>query len=46
MKYAAEIGSSAVIYIPSFIKFGSSIRKLTGGGGGGIHRHRDNTETA
>jgi hypothetical protein len=31
MKYAVEIGSSAMIYIPSFIKIGSGIQKLIGG---------------
>jgi hypothetical protein len=35
MKYAVEIGSGAVIYIPSFIKTCSGIGKLMGGG---IHR--------
>jgi hypothetical protein len=34
MKYAAEMGSGAVIYIPSFIKIGSGIQQLIGG----IHR--------
>jgi hypothetical protein len=29
MKYAAEIGSGAMIYIPSFIRIGSGIQKLT-----------------
>jgi hypothetical protein len=29
MKHAVEIGSSAMIYIPSFIKIDSGIRKLT-----------------
>jgi hypothetical protein len=28
MKYAVEMGSGAMIYIPSFIKIGSVIRKL------------------
>jgi hypothetical protein len=37
MKYEFEMGSSAIIYIPSFIKIDSDIRKLIGG----IHRHRD-----
>jgi hypothetical protein len=37
MKYAVEMGSGATIYIPSFIKIGSSIPKLIGG----IHRHTD-----
>jgi hypothetical protein len=31
MKYAAEMGSSAMIYIPSFIKIGSAIQKLMEG---------------
>jgi hypothetical protein len=31
MKYAVEIGSDAIIYIPSFIKIGSAIQKLIGG---------------
>jgi hypothetical protein len=35
MKYAVEMGSGAVIYIPSFIKIGSAIQKLIGA----IHRH-------
>jgi hypothetical protein len=34
MKYAVEMGSGAVIYVPTFIKIGSSIQKLIGG----IHR--------
>jgi hypothetical protein len=29
MKYAAAMGSVAMIYIPSSIKIGSSIQKLT-----------------
>jgi hypothetical protein len=28
MKYAVEMGSNAMIYIPSFIKIGSGIQKL------------------
>jgi hypothetical protein len=32
MKYAVEIGSGAMIYIPNFIKIDSGIRKLIGGG--------------
>jgi hypothetical protein len=35
MKYAAEMGSDAMIYIPSFIKIFSAIQKLRGGG---VHR--------
>jgi hypothetical protein len=31
MKYAGEMGSVAMIYIPSYICFGSSIQKLMGG---------------
>jgi hypothetical protein len=31
MKYAAEIGSVAMIYIPSFIQISSGIQKLMGG---------------
>jgi hypothetical protein len=31
MKYAVELGSGAMIYIPSFIKIGLEIQKLTGG---------------
>jgi hypothetical protein len=42
MKYAVEIGSSAKIYIPSFVKIGSGIQKLIGG----IHRYTDSLEIA
>jgi hypothetical protein len=31
MKYAVEMGSGAVMYIPSFIKIGSGIQKLIRG---------------
>jgi hypothetical protein len=31
MKYAVEVGSGAMIYIPSFIKIGSGIQKLIEG---------------
>jgi hypothetical protein len=37
MKYAVEMGSGAMIYIPSFITIGSGVQKLMGG----IHRHTD-----
>jgi hypothetical protein len=37
MKYAVEMGSGAIIYIPSFIKIVSAIQKLIGG----LHRHRE-----
>jgi hypothetical protein len=33
MKYAAGMDSGAMIYIPNFIKTGSGIQKLMGGGG-------------
>jgi hypothetical protein len=36
MKYAVEMGSGVIIYIPSFMKAGSGIQKLIGGG---ILRH-------
>jgi hypothetical protein len=41
MMYAIETASSAVIYIPRFMKIGSTIQKLMLGGGGDIHRHAD-----
>jgi hypothetical protein len=31
MKYAVEMGSGVMIYIPSFVKIGSAIQKLIGG---------------
>jgi hypothetical protein len=37
MKYAVEMGSGLMIYIPSFIEICSGIQKLIGG----IHSHRD-----
>jgi hypothetical protein len=37
MQYAAEMGSGAMIYI-SFIKIGSGIQKLFGGGDKHTHR--------
>jgi hypothetical protein len=40
MKYAAEMGSGAMLHIPSFIKTGSGIQKLTGG------NSETNTQTA
>jgi hypothetical protein len=42
MKYAVEMGSDAMIYIPSVIKTGSSIQNLIGG----IHRHTESMEIA
>jgi hypothetical protein len=38
MKYAVEMGSDAMIHIPSFIKIGSDIQISIGG----LHRHTDN----
>jgi hypothetical protein len=38
MKYAVEMCSGAMIYIPSFIKIGSGIRPVNRVG---IHRHTD-----
>jgi hypothetical protein len=37
MKYAVEMGSGVMIYIPSFIKIGLGLQKLIGR----IHRHID-----
>jgi hypothetical protein len=42
MKYAVEMGSGAMIYMPSFIKTGSGIEIFTTG----IHRHTDSLEIA
>jgi hypothetical protein len=33
MKYAVEMGSGAMVYIPTFIKIGSTIQKFMGEGG-------------
>jgi hypothetical protein len=43
MNYAIEMGSGAMIYIPSLIKIGSGIQKLMGRG---IHRPTDRMEIA
>jgi hypothetical protein len=45
MKYAVEMGSGAMIYIPSFIKIGSALQKLMGGGGD-TQTHRQQHEIA
>jgi hypothetical protein len=37
MKYAVQLGSGAMIHIPSLIRIGSGIHRLIGEG---IHRHR------
>jgi hypothetical protein len=37
MKYAVEMGSGAMIYIPSFMNIGSGIHKLIGA----LHRYTD-----
>jgi hypothetical protein len=42
MKYTVEMGTGVMIYMPSFIKTGSGIRKLIGV----INRYTDNTEIA
>jgi hypothetical protein len=31
VKYAVEMGSSAMMYIPNFIRIGSAIQKIIGG---------------
>jgi hypothetical protein len=43
MKYAVEMGSGAMIYVPGFIKNGSGIQKLIGGF---LDRHADSMEIA
>jgi hypothetical protein len=45
MKYAVEMGSGAMICTPSFIKTGSGIQKLMGGGEEN-HRHTDSVVIA
>jgi hypothetical protein len=42
MKYTVEMGSDAVIYVPSFIKTGSGVR---GNSGRGAHDTHANTQT-
>jgi hypothetical protein len=42
MKYAVEMGTGAVMYIPDLIKNGSGIKNSVGG----IHRHADRMEIA
>jgi hypothetical protein len=48
MKYAVEIGSGAMIYIPTFIKIDPGIQKLIRGGltDTQIERHTDSMEIA
>jgi hypothetical protein len=41
MKYAVEMCSVAMIYIPSFIKTGSGIQKLIGGDSEPHRQHDD-----
>jgi hypothetical protein len=41
MKYTVEMGSGAIIYIPSFIKIGSGNQKLIGGDS---HTHRQHCD--
>jgi hypothetical protein len=42
MKYAVEMGSGSMIYIPSFIEIGSGIQKLFGRGG--VYRHTNSMD--
>jgi hypothetical protein len=42
MKYSIEMDLGAMVYIPNFIKVGSSTQKLIRG----IHRHTDRIEIA
>jgi hypothetical protein len=35
------MGSDAVIYVPSFIKIGSGVQKIIGGGDTDTHTHTD-----
>jgi hypothetical protein len=44
VNYAVEMGSGAMIYIPSFIKIGSGIQELIGGGKG-VHIYVDTQAT-
>jgi hypothetical protein len=41
MKYAVELGSGVMTYIPNFIKIGSGIQKLMGGGDSQTHRQHE-----
>jgi hypothetical protein len=40
MKYAVEMGSGAMMYVPSLIKIGSVIQKFIVWGGGGEQRQQ------
>jgi hypothetical protein len=42
---AVEMGSGAMIYIPSFINIGSEIQKLMGGGYADTKTHRPHKPT-
>jgi hypothetical protein len=42
MKYDVEMGSGAMIYLPSFIKIGSAFQKSTAG----MYRHTDSLDVA
>jgi hypothetical protein len=44
MKYAVDIGSGVMIYIPVYMKIGSGIYKLLGSGEG--YQDTQNTQTA
>jgi hypothetical protein len=45
MKHAVDMGSGAMIYIPGFIKIGSDIQTLMGGGGQ-TQKHTDSMKIA
>jgi Uri superfamily endonuclease len=44
MKYAVEMSSGAMIYIPNFIKIGSAIQKVMGRVQRHRHTHTQNME--
>jgi hypothetical protein len=45
MRHALEMGSGAMIYIPSFIKIGSAIQKFMGGYTGILTARRSHKPT-
>jgi hypothetical protein len=40
MMYVVEMGSGAMVYIPSFVYISSGIQKLRGGGYSQTHKYR------
>jgi hypothetical protein len=38
MKYAVEVGSDVIIYIPNFKEIGSAIQRFMGGGDAQTHK--------